>query len=489
MGQFRTAMAGAAWTTVSTVVRSVVSLLQISILTRFLEKADFGIVAIAVLFTGFTSLFLDLGISIGILHKQDINRNEYSSLFWLNILTGLLLTIVLVMIAPAVATAYDEPELTIILRLLCLNLLFASIGNQHRTVQQKQLRFKLISLVEIVSSVLTIMVAAYTAINGYGVYSLVYSSLFGYLCPNVLFLIIGLKNDNNIYLHFSLKETLPFLKIGGYNIAGSVLDYFSREIDVIIISATLGKEALGIYSLAKKLVTALYSAIMPIYNKVLVPLMANLQNDVKHAREVTYDIIETVAITNFPIFLLIAIFPGCIIHILYGDNYLDAIYVMSILAIHFGYMSPGSPASALQIAFGRTDVGFYWTICRIFIFAISSYIGAQFSIEGMVLGIFVGNLLSSPLAWYITIRPIIYGDFWTYFKKTLYPFILSFLIALPLWWYFRLNMNLYVIIPVAIFYIIIDGIIALLLFKESYIVKKIYALKTIVIIKKRVCNN
>ena len=100
MGLFRTAIDGAAWTTVSTVVRSVVSLLQVSILTRFLDKADFGIVAIAVLFTGFTSLFLDLGISIGILHKQNISRKEYSSLFWLNIFTGILLTAILIFIAP-----------------------------------------------------------------------------------------------------------------------------------------------------------------------------------------------------------------------------------------------------------------------------------------------------------------------------------------------------------------------------------------------------
>lgn len=472
MGQFRIAMTGAAWTTVSTVVRSIVSLLQVSILTRFLEKADFGIVAIAVLFTGFTSLFLDLGISIGILHKQDISRKEYSSLFWLNIITGIVLTLVLILIAPLVANAYKEPELTVILRLLCLNLLFASIGNQHRTVQQKKLRFKLISIVEIVSSVLTILVAAYTAYSGFGVYSLVYSSLFSTLFPNILFLIIGLRYDNNIHLHFSLKETLPFLKIGGYNIAGSVLDYFSREIDIVIISATLGKEALGVYSLAKKLVSALYSAVMPIYNKVLVPLMATLQNDVKRAREVTYDIIETVALTNFPIFLLVAIFPGCIIHILFGDGFLDAIYVVSILAVHFGYLCPASPASSLQIAFGRTDVGFYWTICRIAIYAISSYIGALFSIEGMVLGIFLGNILSSPLGWLITIKPIVGGDFWTYFKKTFYPLLLSLSLALPLWWFFRMNLNLFVVIPLAVGYILLDVFLAYKLFRKSYIVQK-----------------
>ena len=111
MGLFKTAINGVAWTTISTIVRSVVQLLQVSILTRFLEKSDFGIVAIATLFVGFSSIFLDMGISIGILHKQDISRNEFSSLFWLNLLSGIILTTILMVVAPYISHAYSEPEI------------------------------------------------------------------------------------------------------------------------------------------------------------------------------------------------------------------------------------------------------------------------------------------------------------------------------------------------------------------------------------------
>ena len=83
---------GLGWTTASMVVRNIVQLLQIAILTRFLDKSDFGIVAIANLFIGFTSMFLDMGISVGIIHRQNITNKEYSSLFWLNIFFGVVLT-------------------------------------------------------------------------------------------------------------------------------------------------------------------------------------------------------------------------------------------------------------------------------------------------------------------------------------------------------------------------------------------------------------
>ena len=102
MGLFKDAANAMAWTTTSTVVRSIVSLLQVSILTSYLPKEDFGIVAICNLFIGFSQIFLDLGISVGILHKQDITKEQYSSLFWLNIIMGILITAALCFASPIV---------------------------------------------------------------------------------------------------------------------------------------------------------------------------------------------------------------------------------------------------------------------------------------------------------------------------------------------------------------------------------------------------
>lgn len=137
MGLFKTAIGGMAWTTISTIVRSVVSLLQVSILTSYLPKSDFGIVAICNLFIGLSQIFLDLGISVGILHKQDITKDQYSSLFWLNIITGVVITSILCCLSPFVGKYYEDQSLTEFLALLSLTVLFSFIGSQHRTVQQK----------------------------------------------------------------------------------------------------------------------------------------------------------------------------------------------------------------------------------------------------------------------------------------------------------------------------------------------------------------
>lgn len=455
MSLLSTAINGMAWTTVSTIVRSVVSLLQVSILTNYLEKSEFGIVAICTLFIGFSQIFLDLGFSIGIIHKQNITSKQYSSLFWLNIFLGIILTIVLCLISPLIANIYDEASLNVILPLLSLTILFSSVGNQHRTVQQKQMRFKYISIIEITTSLLTLVIAIILVTNGYGIYSLVFSTLFNILFSNILFFTIGIYKDKNISFYFSFRDTYPFLRIGMFSVGTQILDYFSREIDIIFISATLGKDTLGVYSLCKKLVLAVYSAINPILTKVLSPMLASIQENIDRVRKVYYNLTETIAIINFSIYFLIAIFSYAILIFIYGKEYAEAALLLSLLAIYYGYLSTGNPIGSLQTALGRTDTGFYWTFFRITLNALALFLGTMNSIEGAVISLFIVNFMSQPLFWNIVVKPLIGGNFWEYLSKVLKPFLIVTMCAIP-FYFISYNMdNVIAIILLSILFLII----------------------------------
>src|SRR5690606_16602343 len=98
---------------------------------------------------------------------------------------------------------------------------------------------------------LGLIAATLLGINGFGVYSLVYSTLIASFISNGLFLIQNLRL-NPIRVHFRIKETKLFLKIGGFTMSSTLLDFFSREIDILIIGKILGSESLGMYSLAKQ---------------------------------------------------------------------------------------------------------------------------------------------------------------------------------------------------------------------------------------------
>lgn len=471
MGLVKTGINGMAWTTTSIIVRSVVSLLQITILTRYLEKADFGLVAIATVFIGFTQLFLDLGISVGIMHKQDTSPKVYSSLFWLNIMVGVLLTAILCAISPLVANMYNEPSLTRILIFLSLTVFFASIGAQHRTMQQKEMRFKYISIVEIVSSILTFCLAVYTASRGYGVYSLVYSTLFNAVFSNLVFLCIGLYKDRNISFHFELKETFPFLKIGFFSVGSHILDYFSREIDTIIISATFGMEILGVYNLCKKVVMMLYRIVNQVLTKVMTPIFAKLQKSKDVMREALYNVMEGIALFNYPMFILLAILAMGVLNLLYGSQYTDYYILLSIIAIHYAFISPGSSVGSVQIAMGRTDVGFYWTIVRIITYSLAVWIGSLFSIEAIALSLFAISFLIGPINWMITIKPLVGGRFIDCFMVTFKPFIQTLFVAIPFYFLFYNTVELLWMVVCCVGFVLLYFVMVWLLYRKSFFVQ------------------
>lgn len=472
-GLLNVAVKGAFWVTLSTAIRSVVTLLRIAILTRFITKEEFGIVAIASLFIDFSQIFLDLGVSSGILHKQDISSKEYSSLFWLNIICGLVLNVIILAITPLVANFYHEPRLIAILGWLSITIFISSWGSQHRTVQQKKLNFKYISIVEITAALSSLALAIIMAVNGYGITSLVVSTIFHVATTNILFLVIGLIKDKNISFHFRIKETIPFLKIGIYSVGTRILDYFSSEIDTIIISAFLGKDTLGVYSLCKKLAKSLLGVINPIITKTLTPLMALIQKERERVKSVYYTIVETVGLSNFPIYFILAGGSVCVLKILYGTEYIDGCWLFSLLAIYYGYISTGNPVGSLQVALGRTDSGFYWTICRIIINSIAVLIGAQFGIYAIVIAIISATVLSEPLSWLITIRPLIGGRFFEYFKYIIKPMAFAGITALPVFIFLYNNEKVEILIIQSIVFIVLYTTTLFLFYKEAYLIKLI----------------
>lgn len=466
----KTTAKGVAWSTLSSIIRNIVQLLQIVILTRILEKADFGIIAIANVVLGFIRIFLDLGISVGILHKQDITKNQYSSLFWLNIILGFLLTGIIISIAPAISTIYKEPSLTPIISLLSLSILISSFGSQHRTVQQKELRFKYISIVDIVSSVVIFATAILFAQIGYGVYSLVYSTLAGAAISSLIYLTIGLLKDRNIHFHFKFNDTIPFLKIGVFQIGTSVLDFFSGEIDIMFIGSAFGKEVLGVYSLCKKLVQAVYGTINPIFTKVLTPLLSKMQSDIENIKNIYLKIVETLSIFNFPIYFLISVFSYGILFIMYGEEYTGGAFMLSILSIYYGILSTGNPVGSLQVALGRTDIGFYWTIIRIIVTLLVVYIASFFDINVLVVLLLVSSLINIVLAWRVQLLTMIKLKLKPYLLAIIKPLLISSLLSLPLYIWCYSSISIIKIILLSTLFIILYVISVNIFFKDSYIV-------------------
>ncbi len=421
------AINGVQWTTISAIAITLISIIKISILTRYIGKADFGLFAIATFIINFTGLFIDLGISSAIIHKQNITKDEYSSLYWLNILFSIIIYLLILSITPFVSSFYKLKELTFLIPIVTSTLIISAIGRQSRVVLQKNLHFKKISIFDIVANTAGLIVSVYLAYLNYGVYALVYSAIVTAIVSSALYLFDGL-NSNRISFRFKFNETKPFLKIGLYQTGGQIINFFNRDIDILIIGKLYSPEILGSYNLAKQLVFRPMQIINPVINSVTAPLLAKVQNEPNRLKSIYLKIVSLVSTANFSIYLLIALFAKLIVIILYGNQYVGITTLVQILSVYVFVRSLLNPVGSLLIATGKTKLDFNWNLLILFLVPLSVFLGTLISVNAVAISLSVLAVLLIVPSWYFLIRKLININLIEYIFSTLPRYKQSLLI-------------------------------------------------------------
>ena len=420
------AISGVKWTTLSTVITTILQLLQLAILARFLDPSAFGLMALVMVVVGFSQAFLDMGISNAIIHKQEITKDQLSTLYWVNVLAGFALFIVISAISPFVASFYHEPELTMLIILVGVTFLIQPFGQQFMVLWQKEMRFSEIAKIDIVSKFISLIVSVYFAYEGYGVYALVYGTLAGVVVQTILFLYKGLQEHKPSFV-LKLSEIKEFLSFGAYQMGEKTINYFNYQIDTILIGKLLGMEALGIYTIAKQIIMRPAQIINPIITKVTFPTMAKIQDDTPRLKNIYLKTINYLSSVNFPIYAFIFIFAHDIVMVMFGEKYFEAIYIMQILAIWGALRSIGNPVGSLLLAKGKANWGFWWNLGLLFYVPVGIYVGSHWGLEGVSWAlIFLSFPLGMIANWYFLVKPLCGAGFVEYHKEIAVPAIVAF---------------------------------------------------------------
>ena len=411
-------IAGVKWTTIGTLSVTISNVLKISILARFLSKDDFGVFALVAFFLGFFNLFSDMGLTTAILHKQNIKKNEYASLYWFNIVFCIFLYLLLFLITPIISGFYNEPTLDFLIKLLGLSIIINAIGLQFRTIETKNLSFKYISIIDIISAVSSLLFAIWLAINGYGVLSLVYSVILQYVISNVLLLLLGLKY-HGLTFYFRFKNLKPFLRIGLFQVGGQLANFFNRNLDILIIGKFFSQEVLGGYSLAKQLVFRPAQVINPILTKVAAPALAKFQNNLELLKENYLKLINVVSSINVVTYFILIVFAPIIVEIFYGGGYNSIVLLVRILCVYMVFRAILNPIGSLVVATGRTDIEFIWNIVLLTLMPIVVCAGSMLGIVEVTIALTLTMILLFLPSWYFLVRKMSGATLKEYLKAIL----------------------------------------------------------------------
>lgn len=413
-------VSGVKWTTIGTIVIAVAALLKLSVLARLLDKADFGLMALVTFVMGFMNLFSDMGLTSAILHKQEISKQEYASLYWFNLGFSILLYAILLALSPLAATFYDEPELGLLIPLLGLNLLISAFGRIFKTIESKHLLFKKITIFEIIAAIFSLVFAVYLAFEDYGVLALVYSALLQYTVQNTLYFIYGLRKYG-LLLHFKLLEIRPFLKIGIYQVGGQVINYFNRDMDILLIGKFFSPDILGGYSLAKQLVSRPAQILNPILVKVASPALAMFQARKEELKKNYLRLVSMVAKINILVYAITIIFAPIIVEIFYGSGFDELNSLVRILSLYMIFRAIGNPIGSLVIATGKTHLEFIWNGITLFVLPIFIYLGSIIGINAVAWGLSLAMLLLFYPSWKMLVHKMTGASFKEYLWAIIKP--------------------------------------------------------------------
>ena len=210
---------GIFWSAISRVTTQLLQFTTLIILARLLDPKEFGLIASSVVVIGFLNIFRDLGISSAIIQKESISDELIKTLFWVILLIGISLNLLLFIVAPQIADFYNAPKITDLLRVLSFSFTISSSTILHQSLLERELRFKQLANYEIISIAIGSFSGIIAAYMGYGVWSLIIQM---FMNVTVLSFILWLKSDFKPKLFYSareLKSVYNFsLNLSGFNI-------------------------------------------------------------------------------------------------------------------------------------------------------------------------------------------------------------------------------------------------------------------------------
>lgn len=363
MGLKQKAIRSVAWNTVAKVSADLISIAQLAVVARYIDKADFGLMSTVHVVLGLVMMFSDLGMYAAMMHKQDITENQYSSIYWMNWAINIFLFLVICAIAYPVSLFYGEPRLTFLIILLGSNALLAPFGKIFYTIKQKNLEFGFISKVRILNSLVTLVATVIMCICGCGILSLIIPVLIASAVNAAIFSIEGRKSLR-VRWHFNFAEIRDMFHIGMWDTGSQLLNYICYKLDVLLVGKLFGMEVLGLYNIGKELAMKAFKMIGAMLGPVLAPLLSKFQDDLRALEDNYLMIVRSVAFVCFPILVALSIFAEPAIELLFSAKYAGSAPYVSILCYWAIFSSFDGFAGNLVIATGRTDLEFRWTVVR-----------------------------------------------------------------------------------------------------------------------------
>ena len=398
-------------------IKLILQLGSIAILARLLLPSDFGLIAMVTVFTGLALQFMEGGLSIATIQREHITHAQVSNLFWVNGALGAGLCLLGVLISPLVAIIYDEPRLTLVMAAMSLTFLIGGLSVQHDALLRRQMRFKAVSVIDIVSMATGIIAGVTAAYNGLEYWALVISPVGTIATKTIMCWLIVRWVPSLMSRGSGVRPLLGF----GVNLTGAnFIGYIATNVTPFAVGYIGGAQSLGLFNRANVLTSIPSSQMLPPIINVLQPTFSRIADNPEKLNKTISSLLGKMTLLSTFITINIVLFADWIIFLFLGPSWTEAIPLLRLLAL-YSFVQPlaGLIAVAL-IAAGESRAMVISKLHSLFITVAALLIGSYWGAYGVVLAFsLAGLLIRLPVFLYYSSRflPL---SFWE-FSRPIFP--------------------------------------------------------------------
>ena len=408
---------GIFWSVIQKWGRAAISIVTFVVLSRLLAPEAFGLVALATVFTVFIELFLDQGFGAAIVQRAEIEPEHLDTAFWINILTGLILTGSLIAASGLVATLFEEPRLASVLRWLSISFILSALSSTQISILQRKLAFKNLAARSLAATAVGGVVGIGMAFAGFGVWSLIAQDLATNLAGIV---ILWSSSDWRPGFKVSIKHYKDLFSFGVSIVGNHALTVLIRRSDDLLIGYFLGPTLLGFYTIGYQLLLVIIRLVTEVTNSVAFPAFSRIQNEPERMRRAFYNVTQYTSLFAFPVFVGLAVLAPELVPAVFGEKWSPSIPVMQVLSLIGILQSVLFFNGSIIKASGKPS----WQLGIMLLNAICSVIGFLLAVKWGIVAVaasfvIVGYLLA-PIS-YIAVRRLIQIDFRTYLWQFMPP--------------------------------------------------------------------
>ena len=323
------------------------------VLARLLVPEDFGLIGMMTIFIAVSQSLIDSGFTSALIREKNPSQSDYSTVFYFNLVTSVLIYITLFFSSGLISNFYNEPRLENIIKILSIVIIINSFGLIQRTILTKEVDFKTQTRITLVSSILSGIGAVLLAFLGFGVWALVFRNL---IMQFIQALLLTLHNKWRPKLEFNIDSFKRLFGFGWKLLISGLLNTVYDNIYYLIIGRYFSTTSLGYFTNAKKLNDISSRTISQAVQKVSYPVLSEIQDDENLLRNGFKKIIKASTFINFPLMIGLASIADPLIKVVFGEKWIPSIPYFQILCFAgMFYALHAINLNILQVK-GRSDL-------------------------------------------------------------------------------------------------------------------------------------